>query len=101
MNYYDIKTRVRISIEFIDIESDLPVDPQDVFLYVQDPNGTETKYGYQASEVQKVGDGMYQYDLDLNQSGRWTYQYQGIGGAEVSSSPMPIQVRETSIEMIS
>jgi YtkA-like len=100
MNYYDLQTRVRLSIEFVDVDTNLPVDPQDVFLYVEDPDGVETKYGYQASEVQKVGDGMYQYDIDLTKSGRWNYQYQGVGGAEVASSVTPIQVRETSIDMI-
>jgi hypothetical protein len=75
---------VRISAEFRD-DNDALIDPGEVFFDFVDPSGNTTSYEHgQNSELVKDGTGQYHVDIDVNESGAWSYRYHSTGTGQAS-----------------
>jgi hypothetical protein len=79
MGYYDVGDRVRLSGEFTDEDGNLH-DPTAVYVTYTDPNGTETvlQYGVDV-EVIRNAEGQYHVDIDVDEVGRWPYEWYATG----------------------
>ncbi len=58
---------------------DIPTDPTNVSLWVQDPDGEETEYVHPAAPIVKTSAGRYEADLSPDRGGLWKYRWEGDG----------------------
>ncbi len=79
-NEYDIGDRPRVSVTFTSAST--PTDPSVVKCFILKPDGTAlsgTPYIYSTdAELVKDDTGDYHVDIDLTESGTWTYRWEGI-----------------------
>lgn len=93
MNTYQIDTVAQLSVTFTTIDGSTPIDPLDVSLMVQDPNGGQTTYGL--NDFGHPSAGIFTYDLNLNAHGPWIYNWQGSGNVVTATGDQYILVAQT------
>jgi hypothetical protein len=91
---YELDTLVQLNANFVVYGTATPIDPTDINVFVQSPDGVITVYTYPEA-VGRTNVGVYFYQLILTQVGRWRYKWQGIGAAEVSSPDTDMLVNRT------
>jgi hypothetical protein len=78
MARYDIGDTVRVTGTFTDATDSLR-DPTAINLTIRSPNGRVTNITYAAGQIIKSGTGVYYYDVDANEPGRWFYRFWSTG----------------------
>lgn len=86
MTKYEIDTSVQIRCEFRDPLNGIYVDPTEVQLFIMDPAGVIVDYTSIDGSVLRSEAGHYYHTMVLDESGTWTYKWQGTG-AYVATSP--------------
>lgn len=66
-----------LHMEF-DIDGTL-TDPTTVVLKVQDPEGNVDTYTHSLAEVTKIGTGVYEKEIPLDDEGNWLWRWVGTG----------------------
>jgi len=94
-NIYDVGDRVRLTGTFT--ASGSPVDPTTVTLYYQDPSGNDTIKTYALGQLTKVSTGVYRFDLDIDEAGKWYYRFAGTGAC-VTASESHFNVRKSEFD---
>lgn len=94
MNTYEIDTRVQVNASFVVYGTDTPIDPTTVNLFLATPAGVVVVYTY-PDDVVRVSEGVYYLRAILDASGPWTYKWQGIGAAEVTSADTRMYVNQS------
>lgn len=78
---YEIGDRVRLELELTDPTNlDAAVDPGEVTLTLELPDSTTATRTYSAGEVDRQAAGVYTYDYDPPQAGRYHYRFAATGG---------------------
>lgn len=85
MAKYEIDTSIQLEGVFINALSNVYVDPTEVFLYLKDPAGALTIYNSISGIVVRTEAGHYTFTFVPNESGTFTYKWQGTGIAPASS----------------
>lgn len=83
MNHYVQGQLVRVYMRFKDDDGAL-ADPTSVTLKVENPAGTVSTYTYAGGHITKESTGVYFYDIDANQAGRWYYRTVGAGALQAA-----------------
>ncbi|MGB1226152.1 MAG: hypothetical protein ACPHCN_18695 [Mycobacterium sp.] len=78
VNAYDVGDVVRLTGTFA--VGGTNTDPSTVTLYVEDPSGNVDTYTY-AATVTKSAEGIFTYDLAIDEAGTWSYRWVGTGAA--------------------
>jgi len=74
-NYYEYGNTITIAGAYDD-ENEAPYDPTTVYVWVKNPNGTDTTYEYGVDvEVVKDSTGRYSMDVSGNIVGIWYYRW--------------------------
>ena len=76
-NEYPINQAVRLSAIFT--VDEVPTDPSQVMLFIQNPSGVESFYYYTSGSLYRLSTGSYYYDLMVDDSGKWYYRWEGDG----------------------
>ena len=84
-NTYDEGQEVRIAVTFT--KEGVAADPDTVTLKVKDPSGNTDQYDYPAHTTRKQ-EGMYYYDLTLDEGGTWYYEWEGDGTCDAVDGEM-------------
>jgi hypothetical protein len=96
MNRYEIDTRIRLTVSFTLAADNSPVDPDEVILRVQPPDGITLQYALGGGQVFRDDVGAYHCDLLPDQAGRWLYKWQGDGGVDVTTRDIGFFVNFTA-----
>ena len=83
MATYDLGDLVRITATWQNNLS-AAIDPSNVQLIIQNPNGTKSTFTYSSGAVIKDSTGVYHYDYIPSSSGTYTYRWEGTGAAIAS-----------------
>lgn len=86
---YPIDTLVQMNVTFYDVARQLPADPFEVLLFVQDPSGNVVQLPsplYPNSPIVKQGIGKYYCDFLPYAPGRWKYKWRGLINGVVATS---------------
>ena len=76
-NVYPLNQTIRLSSVFT--VNEIPTDPTQVTLFVQDPSGVESLYYYTSGSVLRLSTGSYYYDMLPDDTGNWYYRFEGDG----------------------
>lgn len=77
MAAYHLGQSVKLTVAFTN-SSGVAADPTTVRCKVREPDGTATTYTYGTdAALTKTGTGAYQLIVDADQSGMWTYRWEG------------------------
>jgi hypothetical protein len=87
-NTYQVGDRIVLRGTFT--ASDVPTNPTAVTLSIQAPDGTIT-----SPAPTNVSAGLYEYDLDVDQSGAWRYRFAGTGAVVAASRDAVLIVSPT------
>lgn len=81
---YDKGDRVQFTAAFTNLAG-VAADPTTIRFKFKRPDLTETTWVY-GTDVQVVRDGIgaYHADLDVDQSGDWTYRWEGVGAVQTA-----------------
>lgn len=83
LNTYDIDTLIQFQAAFQDAVTAAPLDPTNVFFYLQKPDGTQVEYS--SANIVRVSMGVYQITIEPDQPGPWIYKWRGTGQVEITS----------------
>lgn len=86
MNSYGVGNLIRLSVTFTELVGQTPIDPTDVTLYIQNPDGTVDEFTYLDSQIVRDGVGLYHYDLPNPESGYYYYRFEGSGTIVAASN---------------
>lgn len=75
---YDVGDTVRLKATFKDIGGTAS-DPTTITLRVKDPSGNIDSYTYADADLTKSATGVFYYDLALDESGTWVYEFTSTG----------------------
>lgn len=95
MNKYQAETLVQVSVVFTVTDTGDPVDPTDVFLYVEDPEGNVTTYT--GVDITKTSVGNYLKQFVVDQVGVWIFKWRGTGTVEITTPDRYLQVQPSAI----
>lgn len=95
---YDLRTKgnvARIDVEFTLFGTSTYVDPDAVYLTVEDPDGVETVYQFGVdSEITKTDTGKYRGAFPLDAAGMWTWCWWSTGSGQAATSNGQIKVED-------
>jgi hypothetical protein len=79
INEYEKGDLVTVKAEFKDSDG-VNINPTSVFVQYKDPEGNTTtkQYGVDTG-FRRPSTGLYEYDVDANQSGKWHYRWYSTG----------------------
>jgi hypothetical protein len=95
---FDIGDVVLLSGEFFADEAEVvPADPDDVALVVRQPDQAVVRYTYPpAGTINRTATGVFQTQLEVDQSGRWRYRWEGTGAVK-SAGEAEFWVRRSGV----
>lgn len=73
-------------------------DPNEVTLHLRFPDGSENGYTFTGFQVEQESTGKFFYDIESDQVGVYSYQFQTAGGATGGSPMYQYMVGETWFE---
>lgn len=97
MNIYQLETQVLLTMRFFQADGVTPADPSTVTLRILTPDGAVASYSYAGGDIVRVSAGVYTYQLETTQSGRWLYKWQGDGSLEVASPDITFLVAPSAV----
>ena len=91
----DIGDIYRVSVPFTDADG-TPQDPTTVKMFFRKPDATRVTYTY-LTDAELVRDdvGKYHVDLTIDQSGTWTYRFEGASGPVTAADEETFDVKES------
>jgi len=100
-NQYDIGQAVTISTAITAEATGAPVDPTDVYLFIEAPDpsvwplveGGITQYKLSLGQIIRDGVGLYHLDFTPPVHGWWNYKWQGVGAVVCSGADARFYVR--------
>lgn len=95
MNLYQLGTQVELRSAFTASDGVTPIDPDEVTLLIRDPAGTVTTYDI--GDLTHVSEGVFTFDVLVDQSGPWIYNFTGSGNIEVSSGDQYLDVAQSAV----
>jgi hypothetical protein len=99
MNEYQIDTLIQLNVTFYNVALNVPADPQNVALFIEDPFGNVTSVG--PTTITRTGVGTYFYDFLPSGPGVWTYKWQGSGTTSVVATSRDTRFLVKGSELVS
>ena len=97
VNTYQLDTLIQLTGTFTGTDGVTPVDPTTVLLFVQTPDGIVTEYTSGTTPaITKVSTGVYQFQIQVTQSGPWVYKWQGTGAVVITSPDVYFAVAQSA-----
>ena len=96
-NTYELDTTIQLTGTFADSLTGELADPTTITLFVLNPQGVNNSYTYAASQVVRVGVGIYTYTFTPDASGEWLYKWQGEGTVIATSPDTAFVVRASAL----
>lgn len=78
-NTYDIGDKVKLRVEFTDVDTGDFVDPTTVTAKVKDPLGTVTLYIVTGGQIVRDELGKFSLEIEPAKEGPWSYRFEGTG----------------------
>lgn len=92
MAAYDRGQTVKLTTAFTDAAG-VPANPTTVICKVEKPDGTETTYTAASSPaIANPSTGTYTLIINVDQSGMWTYRWEGTTGSTVAADEQQLHV---------
>lgn len=97
MARYEIDTPVQIEGIFLDALNNVYVDPNEVQIFIKDPAGAIIDYTTLDGTVVRQAAGHYTFTFEPDQSGTYTYKWQGTGTAAATSPDTTFTVNSSAL----
>jgi hypothetical protein len=80
-------SKPRLTVNFVDPVTKLPIDPDHLSLLIKDPARTETQYTYlTGATIVKESTGMYHADIDMSSlDGDWQCRWEATGAGQAAA----------------
>lgn len=91
---YEIGDKVRLTGTFTTVNGD-PVDPDTVVLEVRYPDGSVD--AYTGGDLAHPSTGVFTYDVLIQESGPWVYNFTGSGNLNVSTGDRYFSVDQSAV----